>query len=107
MRHFLLLSAVVAVLLAGALTEAQAQPQNAQQGLTYIYPNGTVGYYVGNNYRSGYYVVPPINRGFYGPPAYPGPQRRSYYSSQLYDYRTGQYMNYPGFYYQPNHGVGQ
>jgi len=80
-------------------TDAQARPPQPQ-GSVYIYPDGTLGYYVGQ-YRSNYYYVPPVNTGFYGPPS------NSYWQGWRNSSPRGfsgnsNSMNYPGFYYQQN-----
>jgi hypothetical protein len=59
--------ALAAVLLLSA-SQANAQYYRGQiGGNQYIYPDGTIAYNLGqNNYRSGYYYIPPVNYGYYG-----------------------------------------
>lgn len=100
-------SVLVALLLLGAswtVNRAESRPPQPQ-GTTYIYPDGTVGYYVWlNGYRSDYYIVPAISTGYYGPRAYGGATQRYPYAPGSYDYHNGSYMNYPGAYYQNQPG---
>jgi hypothetical protein len=100
MMRTLVLIALLFIATASTPDFAQAAPLQTQ-GTTYIYPDGTIGYYSGQfGRRTSYYYVPPVTTGFYGPPVY-NATPRGYYT-QRPNYNGVPYLNYPGFYYQPN-----
>ncbi len=70
MKRYLVL--LTFAMLFGIADAAVARPQQSG-GMNYIYPDGTIAYNYGlNNTRSNYYVIPPVNQGYYGPNTYNG-----------------------------------
>jgi hypothetical protein len=65
--RILLIFALTLVGVVCATDNAQAQNSRQRGGVTYIYPQGTLGYYVGPQGRSDYYVVPSVSYGFTAP----------------------------------------